>query len=87
MAGGVLCSARRTPKEPTLSIGQPRVAISWSGGKDSCAALNRAHAQYDVVRLITMFDEEAERSRSHGLRPAVFTAQADRLRLRRVTRR
>ena len=37
--------------------------------------------------MITMFDESAERSRSHGLRPALVTAQADRLGLRRVTGR
>jgi uncharacterized protein (TIGR00290 family) len=37
--------------------------------------------------MITMFDESAERSRSHGLRPELVTAQADRLGLRRVTGR
>ena len=37
--------------------------------------------------MITMFDESAERSRSHGLRPEVLAAQADRLGLRRVTGR
>ena len=37
--------------------------------------------------MITMFDEPAERSRSHGLRPDVLAAQADRLGLRRVTGR
>ena len=60
----------------------PRAAISWSGGKDSCAALHRTHADYDIVAMVTMFDEEAERSRSHGLRPEVLAAQADRLGLR-----
>ena len=65
---------------------QPRAAISWSGGKDSCAALVRARATLDVTAMVTMFDEEAARSRSHGLRPAVLDAQADRLGLRRVTR-
>jgi uncharacterized protein (TIGR00290 family) len=35
--------------------------------------------------MITMFDEPAARSRSHGLRPEVLDAQADRLGLRRVT--
>src|SRR4029453_6413793 len=34
--------------------------------------------------MVTMFDEEAARSRSHGLRPAVLTAQAVRLGLRQV---
>jgi uncharacterized protein (TIGR00290 family) len=67
-----------------VPTGQPRAAISWSGGKDSCAALHRTHAQYDVVCMITMCDETAARSRSHGLRPEVLDAQADRLGLRRV---
>jgi uncharacterized protein (TIGR00290 family) len=34
-----------------------------------------------------MFDETAARSRSHGLRPEIVAAQADRLGLRRVTGR
>jgi len=63
---------------------KPRAAISWSGGKDSCAALHRTHADYDFVAMITMCDEAAARSRSHGLRPAVLDAQAARLGLRRV---
>jgi diphthine-ammonia ligase len=66
---------------------KPRAAISWSGGKDSCAALHRTRAAYDIVAMLTMFDEAAERSRSHGLRPEVLAAQADRLGLYRVTGR
>lgn len=67
--------------------GKPRAAVSWSGGKDSCTALHRTHADFDIVCLITMFDDAAERSRSHGLRPEVLAAQADRLGLRRFTGR
>jgi uncharacterized protein (TIGR00290 family) len=67
--------------------GKPRAAISWSGGKDSCAALQRVHADFDVVAMVTMFDEDAERSRSHGLRPEVIAAQADRLGLHRIAGR
>jgi diphthine-ammonia ligase len=37
--------------------------------------------------MITMFGEDAARSRSHGLRPEVLEAQAERLDLRRVTGR
>ena len=37
--------------------------------------------------MVTMFDEEAARSRSHGLRPEILAAQADRLGLRRITGR
>ena len=65
---------------------RPRAAVSWSGGKDSCAALMRAQPDVDVVAMITMVDEEGARSRSHGLRPAVLDAQAAALRLDRITR-
>ena len=66
---------------------KPRAAISWSGGKDSCAALHRTSGIYDVVSMVTMFDEAGARSRSHGLRPEVLDAQADRLGMRRITGR
>jgi diphthine-ammonia ligase len=66
---------------------RPRAAISWSGGKDSCAALHRTHRDFDIVCMITMFDEAAARSRSHGLRPEILEAQAERLGLRRITGR
>jgi diphthine-ammonia ligase len=66
---------------------RPRAAISWSGGKDSCAALQRVRDQFDVVSMVTMFDEDAVRSRSHGLRPEVIEAQAERLGLRRFVGR
>jgi len=36
--------------------------------------------------MVTMFDDEGARSRSHGLRPEVLDAQADRLGLRRIAR-
>jgi uncharacterized protein (TIGR00290 family) len=70
-----------------MSPPRPRAAISWSGGKDSCAALQRVQAQFDVVSMVTMFDEEATRSRSHGLRPAVIAAHAERLGLTQVVGR
>jgi diphthine-ammonia ligase len=68
-----------------MATAAPRAAISWSGGKDSCAALARIGDSLDVMAMITMFDESAARSRSHGLRPEVLAAQADRLGLERVT--
>jgi uncharacterized protein (TIGR00290 family) len=60
---------------------KPRTAISWSGGKDSYLALHRCHSSYDVVAMITMFNDDGSRSRSHGLRPEIVQAQADRLAL------
>src|SRR3954467_14653223 len=65
----------------------PRAAVSWSGGKDSLAALAATHAERDVVCARTMFDEDGRRSRSHGLRPELVEAQAARLGLRSVTAR
>jgi uncharacterized protein (TIGR00290 family) len=56
-----------------------KAAISWSGGKDSCAAYHRARDQFDIVAAVTMFNEDGSRSRSHGLRPEVIAAQITRL--------
>ena len=61
--------------------------ISWSGGKDSLAALAAARDAFDIVAALTMFDEAGERSRSHGLRPALVAAQTARLGLRSMTAR
>ena len=66
---------------------RPRAAISWSGGKDSLAAFAATRDTLDIVASLTMFDELGARSRSHGLRPALVDAQADRLGLRAVTAR
>ena len=61
---------------------RPRAAISWSGGKDSLAALAAVRDRLNVVTALTMFDEAGERSRSHGLRRSLVEAQAERLGLR-----
>jgi diphthine-ammonia ligase len=66
---------------------RPRAAISWSGGKDSLAALAACRDRLDVVAALTMFDEGGARSRSHGLRPELIAAQTERLGLRAVIAR
>lgn len=65
----------------------PTAAISWSGGKDSCAAYHRARADFEIVAAISMFNEDGSRSRSHGLRPEIISAQLERLSLRGITER
>src|SRR5918993_3548703 len=70
-----------------MAAERPRAAVSWSGGKDSCAALMRAGASFDVAAMVTMCDENEGRSRSHGLRAEVLDAQAERLGLSRITGR
>lgn len=53
------------------------VCCSWSGGKDSCLALWRAvQAGTRLSALATMFTEDGQRSRSHGLSRSVIEAQA-----------
>jgi uncharacterized protein (TIGR00290 family) len=64
-----------------------KAAISWSGGKDSCAAYHRARDEFDIVAAVTMFNEDGSRSRSHGLRPEVIAAQIARMGLQPLTER
>ena len=53
------------------------LCCSWSGGKDSCLALHRALAEgHELACLVTMFTEDGQRSRSHGLAREVLEAQA-----------
>ena len=66
---------------------KPKAAISWSGGKDCCLAVLRAWHSFDIVAMVTMFDEDGGRSRSHGLRPAIVAAHAARLELEEFSAR
>lgn len=60
--------------------------VSWSGGKDGALALQRARAQgIEVKALLTLFDENGDRSRSHAVSRAVMQAQADALGIPLVT--
>ena len=65
---------------------RPRAAVSWSGGKDSLAAVAATREQFDLVCALTMFDERGERSRSHGLRPEILEAHAALMGLKFVSR-
>ena len=66
---------------------RPRAAVSWSGGKDSCAAFERSHDAFEIVAAVTMVDLEGTRSRSHGIRIELLRAQTAALGLRHVMRR
>jgi len=61
-------------------------ACSFSGGKDSCLAIYRAiNTGGNAKKLITMFTEDGERSRSHGLHFSVITAQSQAMNIPLVT--
>ncbi|GMK37089.1 ATPase [Paenibacillus sp. CCS19] len=50
---------------------------SFSGGKDSTLALYLSMQVGEAIGLIVMLEEEGQRSRSHGMPPALITAQAE----------
>ena len=55
----------------------PKALCSFSGGKDSCLALQRAQQQgVDVRTLLVMFEESGERSRSHAIPLPLIERQA-----------
>lgn len=57
-----------------------RFVASWSGGKDSALAYYRAMRNGGVPdRLLTMFEEDEEHSKSHALPIEIIQAQADSL--------
>jgi diphthine-ammonia ligase len=57
-----------------------RYALSFSGGKDSMLALDRAvRSGLRVDYLVTLFDEASQRVRFHGVPIALIQAQADAL--------
>lgn len=57
---------------------RPRVALSWSGGKDSAMALHvlRQTGSVDVVSLLTVVAAEYDRVSHHGVRTKLLAAQA-----------
>ena len=60
---------------------------SWSGGKDSCLALYHTIQQGGIPHyLFSMFTEQGDRSRSHGLPLSTIQAQARALGIILVTR-
>ena len=57
-----------------------KFVASWSGGKDSCHAVQLARENGgQAVALLSMLDESGDRSRSHGLAPDLLYAQAERM--------
>ena len=57
-----------------------KVAVSFSGGKDSMLALHEAaEAGHEVVALLVMYRGEAGRSWVHGIEPSLLTAMGEAL--------
>ena len=59
-----------------------RVAVSWSGGKDSSLSLHRAAGSgLHCCHLLNMVDVDYSRSMSHGLDKELIAAQADAMQI------
>lgn len=57
-----------------------KVAVSWSGGKDSCLALYQLLKEnYEVVCLLSMVSEEHARNHAHGIQLEILRLQAEAL--------
>jgi uncharacterized protein (TIGR00290 family) len=56
-----------------------RILLSWSSGKDSAWSLHvlRHRAEYEVVGLLTTFNEVADRVAMHAVRPDLVERQAE----------
>jgi len=61
--------------EPALT---KRTLLSWSSGKDSAWSLYllRQQSEYEIVGLLTTFNQEANRVAMHALRRSLVEAQA-----------
>lgn len=69
------------------SINGLSLFCSWSGGKDSCLALYHAVRNGGKAdRLLTMLEENGERSRSHGLPLTLLQQQAEALSIPLIVR-
>src|SRR5438094_133673 len=55
-----------------------RILLSWSSGKDSAWALHllRGRDEYEIVGLLTTFNEVADRVAMHAVRRNMVEAQA-----------
>jgi uncharacterized protein (TIGR00290 family) len=58
-----------------------RVVLSWSGGKDSCMALERLlrSGNYRVISLLTTITKDYDRISMHGVRRELLEAQSKSL--------
>ena len=58
-----------------------RIALSWSGGKDSCMTLHelKQSDRYEVALLLTTVTRDHERVSMHGVRRSLLHEQAEAL--------
>jgi uncharacterized protein (TIGR00290 family) len=55
------------------------VIVCWSGGKDSCLALEAIRATHNVAALVTTLTRDFDRISMHGVRSVLLERQAEAL--------
>jgi uncharacterized protein (TIGR00290 family) len=55
------------------------VIVCWSGGKDSCLALEAVRATHEVAGLVTTLTRDFDRISMHGVRNVLLERQAEAL--------
>lgn len=65
--------------EQAMPSGDAPVLVSWSGGKDSCAALLEIRKTRRVAALLTTVTRDYDRISMHGVRRVLLEQQAERL--------
>lgn len=61
----------------TLPVSHNKAIISWSSGKDSAFALEKARQDFDVVGMLTTVTTDFDRVSMHGVRRELLRLQAD----------
>jgi uncharacterized protein (TIGR00290 family) len=71
----------RTKTEAELTSIRERVLVSWSGGKDSCMALEQilTEDRFQVAALVTTLTRESDCISMHGVRRVLLERQAQSL--------
>ncbi len=71
---------------PLSDINKQTFLVSWSGGKDACLAMHRCiEAGGTAAMLITMLEDNGNRSRGHALPPRFLQAQAEAIGAQSIT--
>ena len=71
----------QTKAEAELASTRERVLVSWSGGKDSCMALEEllTDGRFQVAALVTTVTRESDCISMHGVRRVLLERQAESL--------
>ena len=71
----------QTKAEAELASTRERVLVSWSGGKDSCMALEQVlnDDRFQVLALLTTLTRESDCISMHGVRRLLLERQAESL--------